>query len=255
MQNYTNTSLKKDISQLVKQLKDTSYKQKEKVCNEATSNLLRTLFTKHQNGVYWNVSSENEDFLEKIALSSLLLSRLRGVINYSKDSGSNTHELSDPIIEDPSRINQLLYNLARGHALTCERMSINQDDIAIVLAVALDSAPQRRSAIVKKIIENDGILKTIEVQSLLDKSQDTALREMKKLQKLGIVSYVNLTPKDSSQGEIRLNSDFKWFLSDEYKKIIKSKSLGKQYKLTFKDSNTSDFLRTSDTTSQDLECV
>lgn len=250
---YNLPSSPKSKKQLINQLKSSSYKQKEKVCREATGKFLRTLFSKYPNGIDWDTNSDNEELLSVISDCALLLSRLRGVIKFLKDNESGSFEFTDPLVEDPSRINQLLYNLCRAHAIACGRTYIDKTDLQIVLAVALDSAPERRSKIIKKLFEKGGVLKTTEIEVIIGRSQDTALREMKKLQKLGVVSFSSLSPTDCSQAEIKLISEFEWFLSEEYKEIKGLPLPPKQQKLDFDKSNFQHgvgFLRTCDTASQ-----
>lgn len=250
---YNLESLPKDKKQLVKQLKSGSYRLKEKICREATDKLLRTLFNKYPDGVNWDTNTDSEECLGVIADCALLLSRLRGVIKLVKDSESGNFEYTDPLIEDPSRINQLLYNLCRAHAIACGRTYIEKDDLKIVVAVSLDSAPERRSKIIKRLFEKDGKLQTSEVEVLIGKSQDTALREMKKLSYLNVASFSSLSPTDCTKAEITLNSEFEWFLSEDYKEIIGSPLPPKQSKLNFEansNTNTSGFMRTSNTPSQ-----
>lgn len=250
---YNLASLPKDKKQLVNQLKSGSYRQKEKFCRDATGNFLRTLFNKYPSGINWDMSLDSEEYLGVIADCALLLSKLRGVIKFAKDSESGNLELTDPLIEDPSRINQLLYNLCRAHAIVCGRTHIEKDDLKVVLAVALDSAPERRSKIVKRLFEKGGKLQTSEVEVIIGKSQDTALREMKKLKYLGVVSFSSLSPTDCTQAEITINGEFQWFLSEDCKEIIGLPLPPKQRRLNFENNlntNTPGFVRTCDTPSQ-----
>jgi hypothetical protein len=148
---------------------------------------------------------------------------LRGVINVWKDGfgefGSYDHTM--PVIEKPDRINQLFYNLCRGHALVCGRNQITKEDLRFVIELTIDSAPTIRAKLFRKLIEHNGVMATSEVEKELNCSKPTALAEMEKL-KILRVCYIT----DNSYGavgepekEIHLVNDFKWFLTDECRAI------------------------------------
>jgi len=142
-----------------------------------------------------------------------------------------------PIIEQPDRINCLLYNLARGHALLAGRTQISQADLAPVLEVAFDSAPTIRSKVFRGLLEHNGTLKTSQVERILRCSKPTALKEMEALAVLGIVEKIEvefeqpIPPQLQTQVEalavkegrcehaIRLVERFAWFGCDECKSL------------------------------------
>lgn len=102
---------------------------KERICREATDLLLRTLWAENQSGVQWNKEADPDDCLLVIARCAELLAALRGTIQVweatsSADGDGLNHNV--PIIEQPDRINCLLCNLARGHALLCGRRQISR---------------------------------------------------------------------------------------------------------------------------------
>ena len=147
---------------------------------------------------------------------SELLAALRGTIQMwqSEHDGSASHSV--PVIEQPDRINCLLYNLARGHALLCDRTQLARADLAPVLEVTFDSAPTIRSKVFRALLENDGALKTSEVEKLLRCSKPTALKEMEALTVLGVADK---TEGDVEYGrpehELRLADKFHWFATDQ----------------------------------------
>jgi response regulator of citrate/malate metabolism len=68
--------------------------------------------------------------------------------------------------------------------------------------------------------ENDGELKTSQVESLLQCSKTTALKEMETLKALDVC---DVTENHGMVGQpekvIRLKEDFRWFMSDECKRL------------------------------------
>lgn len=216
-------SREKSEDELADQLTTFAYKEKEKICRTVTKNFLHTLWHKYPDGVAWNKELDSWEDKLIIARCAGLLAKLRGVINVWKDRSQDgeVYEYTRPVIERPDRINQLFYNLCRGHALVCGRMQINHDDLRLIVELAVDSAPTTRANLFRKLIENDGVMKTGEVMVALNCSRPTALKEMEALKILG-VCYIS---QDSSgevgepEKTINLSEGFKWFLSDECKTI------------------------------------
>jgi hypothetical protein len=145
---------------------------------------------------------------------------LRGAINVWV-SAEGTEKLSHnvPVIERPDRINSLLYNLARGHALISGRRQLTTDNLWPVLDVAFDSAPATRAKLFRHLVEANGTLATTDVTKLLRCSPPTARKEMEALSVLGIVSKG--TEDDEEVGrpatEITLAKEFGWFCGQECK--------------------------------------
>lgn len=220
---YNIFSRDKSEKELARQLMDSTYKRKEEACRVATGNLIKTLWCRHQAGINWNKSEENENYLIIIARCANLLARLRGVIHTNRteksngEDGNENYEFLEPIIEKPDRINQLLYNLGRGHAAASRRSSIDTQDLAIILEIALGSAPSPRPKLFKKLVETEGKLNTSEVKAALECSEPTALKQMRVLENLGICEIT--TASKTGEKEIRLKEEFQWFLNDEYKQI------------------------------------
>lgn len=216
-------SKEKSESELADQLTTLAYKQKEKACRTATRQFLQTLWCKHKEGVDWDKTADSQENKLIIARCARLLAKLRGVINVWKDRGQDgeVYEHTLPVIEKPDRINQLFYNLCRGHALVCSGTQINQDDLRLIVELAVDSAPTTRANLFRRLLGNDGIMKTGEVMSALNCSRPTALKEMETLKILGVCHITQDSYGEIGEPEktIHLADSFQWFLSDECKKI------------------------------------
>ncbi len=216
-------SREKSENELADQLTTLAYKEKEKACRIATKQFLLTLWQKHQNGVDWNKEADRHEDKLIVARCARLLAKLRGVINVWKDKGQDgeVYEHTVPVIEKPDRINQLFYNLCRGHALVSGRTQINQDDLRLIVELAVDSAPTTRATLFRKLLEHNGEMKTGEVMAALNCSRPTALKEMEALKILGVCCITQ--DSDGFVGEpektIHLADGFEWFLSDECRAI------------------------------------
>lgn len=217
-----NSKDKSDI-ELADQLGSTAYKTKEKLCQEATRLLLETLWSQHPEGIEWDNAGDEHELKIIIGRCARLLACLRGVINLWKERGEDGVEYSftTPTIEKPDRINQLFYNLCRGHAVVNGRKQLTKDDVRLAVELAIDSAPTIRTRLLRALFEMGGEICTTEVEEVLRCSKPTALKEMETLKILGICNI-----RQESQGRVgepekimKLNDGFAWFLSNECNQI------------------------------------
>jgi predicted transcriptional regulator len=208
----------KSHDELIAQNRGTARREKEQACREATNSLLRTLWAANPAGVEWNKDGDPEDCLHVIARCAELLAALRGAIQVWPSEHDTSMNHNVPVIEQPDRINCLLYNLARGHALLRGRTQLATADLAPVLEMTFDSAPTIRSKVFRGLLEQGGTMKTSHVEKLLRCSKPTALKEMEALAVLGVADK---TEADAEYGrpehELRLAEKFEWFATDERK--------------------------------------
>jgi hypothetical protein len=216
----------KDEDQLVEQLRN-NCREKENACRNATSEFLRTLFNKHQKGLKWDKEKDEREAMKIVARFAKVLARLRTPLNVEKETlGSVEYKYTQASPEMPDRLSQLLYNIARGHAILFNRISIDKkEDLRIVARVALDSAPPKISKVFKELIMVGGILKTNEVMEILKCDRPIALKTMKELEILKIVEVDgNLAGLDNYVGrpelDIRLSGEYKWFGEDECQELL-----------------------------------
>jgi len=211
-------SRRKSEEELANQVVDKSYKEKERICREATRDFLYTLWNTHKEGIEWDKQADNKNVVALIARCAMMLARLRGVVNFWKDDFSDVERYEQPTAEQPDRITQLFYNFARGHALVCGRTSVADEDLRIILDMCFDSAPPSRTRLFRALIDHGGIMKTSEIEKELNCSKPTARKEMRTLEILGIVTQEEVT---SGTGEFKMQlvDDLSWFLSDECRAI------------------------------------
>ena len=210
----------KSHDELIAQNRGTARREKERACREATNSFLRTLWAANPGGVEWNKGGDPEDCLRVIARCAELLAALRGAIQIWPNEHDSSMNHNVPVIEQPDRINCLLYNLARGHALLCGRSQLATADLAPVLEVTFDSAPTIRSKVFRGLLEQGGTLKTSQVEKLLRCSKPTALKEMEALAVLGVADKTEADPEyGRPEHELRLAKKFEWFATDERKAL------------------------------------
>lgn len=213
-------SIKEKKSSLKKGFSDTPYMDKIHECQKAI-NIVYGLINCHpcfndNAKMEWDTNKDDSETLDKIIVISMLLARLRGSVptwftGGSDSSGTNYH-YEMPTIEDPERASKALYNLARGHALLFGRNYIQPEDLEVVVAVALSSAQKERIALLSQLIEQNGEISTDIFMTASGVSKNTALKNMKLLNILGIVNY-----SSEDKYKIILKKEFEWFLSDEFK--------------------------------------
>jgi hypothetical protein len=121
-------------------------------------------------------------------------------------------------IEEPSRAIAHLCNLAGGHALSQGRTFITKEDIPIVVKVVLSTASIERVTVFDLLLAHGSKLQTPIIAESLNISPPTALRTMTKFKAIGLVD-MDKVEESSHVTEIRLKSDFKWFLTTEFQKL------------------------------------
>jgi hypothetical protein len=207
-----------DDDELIAQNRGTARKDKENACQTATENFLRTLWAANPEGVVWNKAGDPEGCLRVIARCARLLAALRGAINvWHSDERSEKLSHSVPVIEKPHRINCLLYNLARAHALVYGRRKLTSNDLWPVLDVTFDSAPPIRAKVFRGLIDAGGTLNTSDVVKLLRCSPPTAHKELEALSILGIADKAaeNQDKAGRPETKITLARRFEWFTTQE----------------------------------------
>jgi hypothetical protein len=151
------------------------------------------------------------------------LARLRAIVPTweTKNTQGSEYAYSLANIEDPSRAITQLSNLARGHALSQGREYITLADIPIIANVVLSTASIERVTIFQLLISINGKLSTQEIIQGLNTTKPTALKTMTELQAIGLVRMYDDDPERyNSKKEIELRSEYKWFLTDEFKELV-----------------------------------
>jgi hypothetical protein len=187
--------------------------------------------------IQWDDDRDDKEIIKIIARLALLLAHIRGHVDVYKssdhddiiipvDNNTITTTYSEgfihglPIIENPSRAAQQLYNLARGHALSYGRNYITKDDVLIVIKVVLSTGSIERVLVLDLLIAHKGTLTTSQITTAMRISNDTAKKTMTEFKGLELVTRER-TNKNSSNSEysITLNPKFDWFLTEEFSKL------------------------------------
>ncbi len=212
----------KSEDELAELLVADDFKKKEGVCRDATRDLLLSIWDRFNGGVTWNKRGDPENVRVIISRCANLLAYLRGTMEISSsDEYSGNADYSDKQTEKPMRINQLLYNLARGHALACGRIQITDADLRPVVEVTLNSAQQNRVKLFTALIEHQGTMNVALVEEALGCSYTTASNEMSAFEYLGLANLESHKTTSVGRPEkiITIADDFDWFCSEEFRKL------------------------------------
>jgi len=214
----------KSEEELLSQLGNNTYKDKEKKCRNATKNFLLGMWKQYPNGIEWNNDGDPDEVKKIIIKCGMLLANLRGVVTTWKERDENGHNetaFAPPVIEKPDRVDQLLYNLCKGHALSAGREQINRDDLRFIVDLSIDSCPDVRSRILRLLIENDGLVNTGMIEQGLNVSNYLAIKEMEKMEILGVcdVKKIYGDGQGRKSWDLTLKKNFEWFLSEEFKEL------------------------------------
>ena len=208
---------------LMAQLGGDNWRVKEKECRSISTEFLKTLWNQYPNGVDWNTAEDPDHIKTIIVRCAMLLASLRGVINVwaDRDAEGQVFNHTEPIIERPRRINQLLYNLARGHALVNGRTQLNEDDAKAIIEIALNSAQKSRVQIFDALIANRGVVSTGQLEQILNRTNTTVLQEMAKFEilKIGTTRNAENNEVGRPEKELAINERFQWFCGDEFYRL------------------------------------
>lgn len=205
-------------------INDVSYKDKVKYCRRVIGSYLSVLFEKYgweiEKGstkvkvgekIEWN-RKEDEEHIRLIVSVAQLVAGARSAASIwtEKSDDKVTYSYAQPIEEVPSRLKNILYNLARGHAIIHERTRLNRDDVVLVTRIALSSMQDdRREAL--RLLFTDEKVSTGMLSEALRVDERTARSIMKTLEVLGVVDVHE--EGQGSEQHMKLSSVFQHLLN------------------------------------------
>ena len=175
--------------------------------------------------IQWDFDRNEKQAVIDIIKLARLLAYLRGVVPtwHTQDTQGSEYAYGLPIIEEPDRAMTVLYNLARGHALSRGRNYVTMEDIPLIVKVVLSTASIERVTIFDLLLADEGKLTTSQIEVSLNVSKPTALRTMTELKALGLVDMDEVKESKNDQVysvmQIKLKDYFNWFLEDEFKRL------------------------------------
>jgi hypothetical protein len=170
-------------------------------------------------------SPEQKQVQRYIIYLGELLAHLRGTVQTWETEGTQglDYAYGSDIIENPERVMQHLYNMARAHALSQGREHITtDDDLPLIVKVVLSGAASaERVKVLDLLLSGDRERRytASEVAEAIGTSEKTAKRTMTEFKALKLVEFDELGNVGSPLVSIRLKEGFDWFFSKEFKKL------------------------------------
>ena len=164
----------------------------------------------------WDRNKDDSHAKQCIAKLAVLLSHLRCDVQTWREGSDIGYSPSLP--EHPQRAAEILFNLAKGHALLFGRNFVTMEDIPIVVKTVLSTAQIDRVKIFSLLLANKGrSLSTSRITLSLNISPQTARRKMIEFKAIRLVDE-----EDSGSNHelsIKLKPEFSWFLGEEFNQI------------------------------------
>jgi len=164
----------------------------------------------------WDRNKDDSHAKQYIAKLAVLLSHLRCDVQTWREGSDIGYSPSLP--EHPQRAAEILFNLAKGHALLFGRNFVTIEDIPIVVKMVLSTAQIDRVKIFTLLLASRGMsLSTSRINLSLNISSQTARRKMTEFKSIGLVDEEY--SGSSHELSIKLKPEFNWFLSEEFNQI------------------------------------
>ena len=194
--------------QLEKLFSGTTYNQKVEECREAVSGHLNDVWTKHDgfSNAIWPKGTEDPELGMDLVRLANLGTQLRGRVSVEKDNKDQTYEYSAAVFEGSDRYRTMIYNLARGHALSEGRVVLELSDIRLVTAVTLSTAPEERRRLLELVLRSQDAISTMAAASALGCSEPTARLVTDEMIRLGLL----MAAGSDSALRYELASDLEW---------------------------------------------
>jgi hypothetical protein len=176
---------------------------------------------------------EQQDAYGYICEVAYLLSHLRTQVSIYTNKKRKTDEdttedsidftVDKPQIENPTRARDLLVNVAAAHAISQGRDTFDNRDVAIAIKLGLSTTTEERSKLIWELINSGGTLTTTDVCNRLNWSTPTAIKHIREFKTTGIVTLSE--GSSHKKLSITLRPEFKWFLSDVFKSILRTETV------------------------------
>jgi hypothetical protein len=164
----------------------------------------------------WDRDEDDPKAKQSISRLAVLLSHIRCDVKTWKEGSDIGYSPSLP--EHPQRAAEILFNLAKAHALLTGRNFVTMEDIPIIVKTVLSIAQIDRVKVFSLLLANRGrSLSTSRITLSLNISQQTARRKMTEFKVIGLVDEENIG--SSHELSIKLRHEFDWFLSEDFNQI------------------------------------
>ena len=197
--------------------------------------------------IKWDTTRDQDIVINCISNVANLLASLRGIVytSYSKsrestkinnnedDKNKENHEtkflqteqieydIEKSATEDAARAVIQLKKLARGNAITQGRNYLIEEDAKLIITVGFSTTKINRARLIDLLLKNYGELTTSQISKELEMSKPHALQSMQEFDALKIATISTISSYKQSERKIKLNDEYRWFLTDEFKQLYK----------------------------------
>ncbi len=98
---------------------------------------------------------------------------------------------------------------------------MTKDDAKLIITVCFSTTKIYRAKMLNLLLENNGELTTSQIATGLDISRPHALQTMQEFDALKIGKVSQISSYEKSERKIKLNDEYKWFLTKEFKQLYK----------------------------------
>ncbi len=144
-----------EAEQLWKLLSVVSYREKVEECRVAVSEYMDHLWERHGGirGLEWDRQADDRERTMELVRLANLGSALRGQpARENADPSLDEYYFSPAIVEGSDRYRSMLYNLARGHAISEGRIHLNLSDVKMAADATLSSGTPMKVGLVKSVL-------------------------------------------------------------------------------------------------------
>lgn len=173
--------------------------------------------------VEWNRHADPPEIVDRLYDLAVFAATVRQEIAVWPEEGERSFEANynQPIREEPHRLLSVLYALARGHSLIHGRTQLTEEDLPLVIEVALSSIPDDRRDAIDALLSGDhpdkllnpGEMTSTELTKMKKISKPKALKLFQTLEVLEIVDFFK--EEGPKPARIELKPRFRWLLGVE----------------------------------------
>jgi len=186
----------------------TSYLEKVETCRQAVTAHLEAVWNQHGGfgGVEWDNEADDQEMMLAIVRLANMGVKLRSQPARERQERDNEGvEFIPQLREGPARYLSLLYTLARGHAISDGRTTLAPADVAMVVRVALSSAPEELRLLLQAVLDSREPISTQQAARAIGCSLPTAANAVAALRAQGI-----LVVEGEGVHSISLAPDYDW---------------------------------------------
>jgi len=180
-----------EAEQLWKLLSVVSYREKVEECRAAVSTYMDHLWERHGGirGLEWDRQADDRERMMELVRLANLGSALRGQpARENADPSLDEYYFSPAIVEGSDRYRSMLYNLARGHAISEGRIQLNLSDVKMAAGVTLSSGTPMKVRLLKSVLLSAEPLNITQLAAATGASDPTVNVAVGQMLRVGLLS-------------------------------------------------------------------